>query len=389
MASKFNLLEMDYTKSMKCVFFINTINRGGSEQYVYSLAKQLKEKKSAEIVIISSNGVMAEFLRECGYKVVLIPFVGINADRVSDLPIKHRLFYRNWFWLKFFYRAYLGQYVKGADFFISQQGYPTIVASALLRAVPHINIVHHILPNEYTSIYNELNINPNKFVAVSEEVRDFLASKGVYNSEVIQNPIDIPNLAQDEISESKKHNIVLLSHLHEEKRSTIESFLGFVEKADIEEYSFTVIGDISSAYASEIYTRYNHIVRFTGSLARDELLIELNHADCVIAVGRSALEALLLKKKVIMAGHIIGKNGGNFGGLLTSENITEAAYYNYSGRHAKDITSKDKIASCIQESQIISPNEIEIIVRELESRHLPNIVMNKFLSVVDDVRKEI
>lgn len=374
---------------MKCVFFINTLNRGGSEQYVYSLAKQFKQEKNAEIIFISSNGVMVDHLRECGYKVILVPFVGINTNTISDLPRKHRIFYKNWFWLKFFYKTYLGKYIKGADFFLSQQGYPTIVASSLSKTIPHINIVHHILPNEYTDIYEAVNVKPSKFVAVSEEVRDFLVSKGIHDSEVIQNPIDIPYLDECELRNDKRNNIVLLSHVHEEKRSTIESFLGFVEDADTDKYGFTVIGDTSSEYGRDISDKFKHVVNFTGSLTRDELLSELNRADCVIAVGRSALEALLLRKRVIMAGHIIGKNGGNFGGLLTSENISEAAYYNYSGRHAKEITSKDRIAICIQKSQSISTDEIEKIVGELESKHLPNIVMEKFLAVVVNVRKEM
>lgn len=82
----------------------------------------------------------------------------------------------------------------------------------------------------------------------------------------------------------------------------------------------------------------------TGGMRSEEMPIILNLADIVIGVGRVALEAMACAKPVIIAGSIVGLSGGNYGGLVTPNNVNELWTHNFSGRNSLERTSPENIA---------------------------------------------
>ena len=77
-------------------------------------------------------------------------------------------------------------------------------------------------------------------------------------------------------------------------------------------------------------------IYFTGPLLNAHRL--LTHADIVLGVGRSAFEAMAHSIPTI----IVGNNG--MAGSVSSENIDDLAYYNFSGRNQKTPNSAAALA---------------------------------------------
>ncbi|MDP5033260.1 glycosyltransferase, partial [Paraglaciecola sp.] len=171
-------------------FFLNSVNFGGSEQYLYSLSENFI-KDGVKVTFISSGGKMERKLIESGAEILNIPIVGIFKDKIAELPFKHRLVLNNWWFFGPLYGFFLNKKLKNVDTIICQHGFPSILASDFSRKnnCKLVNIVHHLLPNEYTDIYNQLNVKPDVFVAISQEIKDFLTNqKFVKNNLIISNP---------------------------------------------------------------------------------------------------------------------------------------------------------------------------------------------------------
>jgi len=82
----------------------------------------------------------------------------------------------------------------------------------------------------------------------------------------------------------------------------------------------------------------------TGGIKAEDMPKIMRLADVVIGVGRVPLEAMACGKPVIVAGTIVGSSGGNYGGIVTPENVTELQAHNFSGRNSSVGTSPRKIA---------------------------------------------
>jgi len=84
--------------------------------------------------------------------------------------------------------------------------------------------------------------------------------------------------------------------------------------------------------------------------ARGERIAKImNLADVVIGIGRVALEGMALGKPVIIAGSTLGTLGGNFGGIVTEENVTHLKDFNFSGRNSSEKTTHNRIAEAVIE----------------------------------------
>jgi len=73
----------------------------------------------------------------------------------------------------------------------------------------------------------------------------------------------------------------------------------------------------------------------------------MNLADIVIGVARVAVEAMACRKPVIVSGGVVGHLGGNFGGIVTKQNINELKDYNFSGRNSPERVTSNRIAEAV------------------------------------------
>tara|TARA_R110001583_G_scaffold162199_1_gene314369 strand:+ start:5834 stop:6946 length:1113 start_codon:yes stop_codon:yes gene_type:complete len=361
-------------------FFLNAINFGGSEQYLYSLADDLN-KKGFDISFVSSGGKMSDRLKEKGFNIVKLPICYISEHTIKKHSWKHRCILRSWFFLKFFYRLYLYLKVEKVDFVVSQHGFPSIIASDYSRrnSCKFLNIVHHILPNEYTDLYKFYKVTPDMYICISPEIKTFLnEKKQISNSIVINNPIAIPEL-KSELSKSKF--ITLLSHVHLEKENSLNTFLKASNDPLLSNYRFRVVGDCSTDFAKCLVNNYPEVI-FTGAVDRMSALSYVQNSDVIVGVGRSAIESAMLGKKTIICGHIIGELGGNYGGILTKENYNVVYGHNFSGRHShtesnSELLIKD-IVNCLSNNMKFNPPPLEYF----DSYH-PESVLKSYLNLFD------
>jgi glycosyltransferase involved in cell wall biosynthesis len=349
-------------------FFLNYTRSGGAEQYFYSLAQNLQKNGiDSEFYSGGGNDLPTEFTSnnftnmyiccddflELNFikrlYLLLIPFVGIYLS------------------LKYFSK------LKKLKYVICSHPYPTMLALILSKFFKFnvIKVVHHIIPNEYSNIERFFG-RADKYIAVSHEVSDFLLAKGI-ESDVIYNPIE----CDVEITSTNRNKIVMLSHVHEDKKLSIETFCHIASL--YENLEFEILGECSSDFACEMMKSNTH-VNFFGSLPRTKAIEYLNeNAKVFIGVGRSAVEAAMLGIPTIVAGHVKGKLGGNFGGLLLPRNITEIAYNNYSGRNGVDSTS-EMLLPCFAEviSHGTNSKELSKIKSILFDQHNVNNIRRLF-----------
>jgi glycosyltransferase involved in cell wall biosynthesis len=363
-------------------FFLNSINFGGSEQYLYSLADDLNEK-GFDISFVSSGGKMSGRLKEKGFNIVKLPICYISEHTIEKHSWKHRVILRNWFFLKFFYRAYLYFKVKNVDFVVSQHGFPSIVASDYSRrnTCKFLNVVHHILPNEYTDLYNVFNVTPDIYICISPEIKTFLKEKKlISNSIVINNPIAVPELKLDL---SKNKFITLLSHVHLEKENSLNTFLKASKEPLLSNYIFRVVGDCSTEFAKGLVKSYPEVL-FTGAVDRISALSYVHNSDVVVGIGRSAIESAMLGKKTIICGHIIGELGGNYGGILTKESYNVIYGHNFSGRHSYIESNVEllvtDILDCLSNDMKFNPPPLEYF-----DSYRPDSVLKLYMNVFDDL----
>ncbi|OGL46218.1 MAG: hypothetical protein A2161_09655 [Candidatus Schekmanbacteria bacterium RBG_13_48_7] len=133
--------------------------------------------------------------------------------------------------------------------------------------------------------------------------------------------------------------VVMLTRLHPSKNVQFEqvmTYAKFLNSGD-EKIRFIIAGE--GPIFEEIKKRVTEvndgvkdgpIVRLLGPIYNVNEINQLyNYADIVIGSGRGLLEAMACSKPVIILGD------GSEAEVLSSDNIEQVAYYNFSGRHFK------------------------------------------------------
>ncbi|MEH0690590.1 glycosyltransferase [Vibrio cholerae] len=365
----------------KWSFFLNTINFGGAEQYVYEIAKQhLNANESNTSNIVSKGGVKSDELKSVRQSIVSLPMIRIGKDSIKELSWKQQLFLKLFPITKWLYYLLLKNKIKGSEVIISQHGFPTILADFISKKlrIKHINIVHHVIPNEYTRIYNDFDVKPENYVAVSEEVKEYLISSHNINPadiSVIMNPIALSTRcsnSQDKIS------ISMISHVHADKKQSVISFCDLSLNPKYSEYRFNLAGDYNNDVGREIHEIYHNSVHFVGPLASKNYEDFICNSKLVVAVGRSAIEPAIRGVPVIICGHVPGKFGGNYGGVISKNNLSELSAYNYSGRNSSDCTSTQLLENSIDEIINSAVEHDDELLELLQSKHSPDKVYRQF-----------
>lgn len=92
---------------------------------------------------------------------------------------------------------------------------------------------------------------------------------------------------------------------------------------------------------------HSNVITMTGRIPTADVNRLLNLSDVVIGVGQVPIEAMACSKPAIVAGHSKGTSGGNFGGIVSKDNVNELMEYNFSGRNSSIETTPDLIAKSV------------------------------------------
>lgn len=205
-------------------------------------------------------------------------------------------------------------------------------------------------------------------------------------------PINVskyPQLFLNLRNETKK--ILCLGRLIPSKLDTIECTINAMPKIaqKISNLQLIIIGDGPlRKYVENISQKINQklgnkSIILAGAIPSIDIPFIINLSDIVVGIGQVPVEAMACSKPVIVAGHMVGPWGGNFGGIITNENIEDLRDFNFSGRNSSILTTPDRIADAAIEllsddqnirslgifgnNYIQNKLDIKIVLNEIES----------------------
>jgi CheY-like chemotaxis protein len=253
---------------MKILLVNHTLDfYAGSETFTYALALELRRVGHDVTCFSPRLGKVAERLTEQGIPVV--EDLAHGPDAVDVIHAHHR--------------------------------HESLLAFARYPDTPMILVCHGVLPWQEQPMKGRLNIH--RYVAVSEEIRDHLVQDhglATTDIEVIRNGVDLTRFhSRGPVAPQPRRALVLSNYMTDSQRDTVTRVCGRLG------ISVKEIGRSRAVWNVEE---------------------EINEADLVFGLGRSALEAMACKRVVIVYDY----NGGD--GLVTPERFALLRRRNFSGR---------------------------------------------------------
>jgi glycosyltransferase involved in cell wall biosynthesis len=224
-----------------------------------------------------------------------------------------------------------------------------------------------------TAMLKTVSKKASGVIAISEECVDYLNSTGEWSNrpEIIHNFVDLKRfrpytepgkkdcwsylLNKGLDAEPENPTIVIVSRLDGDKADSVfETIRSMVWIHDaIPDAQLLVVGGgnvlkEASALAESINRKVgDKIVFMLGYETNVEKA--MNVGSLVIGVGGVIVEAMACGKPVVVAGHVKGKLGGSFGGIVKPENLEAIRKYYFTGRNSSEVTSGRLIANaCIE-----------------------------------------
>lgn len=357
-------------KKLNIIIAINTMNIGGSETYVITLAKELKQR-GHNVTVVSTGGALVEDLAESGIKhyTVKMPLYGSTSSE----PVTNEARYlasiiaswirRPWKILWFFIGVI--QFIKiikreKIDILHSNQPGPTLItylASQITRA-PFVTTVHGTLRNEFPPIgLRFIRKKFRKIIVISDEIKEHLIKNYRIDSQkisVIYNGIDLkkfyPDVNMAGLNTWSMNDLRRVVHIGGGGGGGLKSMLDAVpiiaQKVPDVEIVIPRKDDELNILARKINQQFDREVVRIIRPTKDIIGI-ISSSEVVVAIGRSALETMACGKPVVLAGRRTGPFGGSFGGVISKDNISEIKKYNFSGRNSSEVTSPENMAEAI------------------------------------------
>jgi len=294
---------------------------GGSETFTYALACEL-QRLGHDIICFSPRvGTLAEHLSRQGIRVT------------SDLRLAP----------------------DGVDVIHAHHRYESLLTFARYPCTPMVLVCHGILPWQEQPLRSRLNIH--RYVAVSEEVREHLVHHHrIPDGQVviIRNGIDLDRFASRSlIAPQPRRALVVSNYMLDAMRAQIRRVCGRL--------GITV----------------NEVGRHRPIWHVED---DINQADIVFALGRSALEAMACKRAVIVYDY----NGGD--GLVTPQRFSLLRQRNFSGRTHGHHYTDDELAREIIAYDPAIPEELHAII---EQDHDARRMARQFLALYGEALAQV
>jgi len=256
---------------MKFLITCYSLRLSGSATYTFALALELKNKGHDVDVFTFIRGVIADKLENKGVNIV---------DKVEEIIDKKY------------------------SCIIAQHNILALLARGAKPDTPMIFVSHGILP--FLEQPPSVDANIQRYIAVSEEVRDNLISRTYISRQnviIVRNFVDTNRFFPKKEILDKPRTLLFLSN-----RYSLKVYKNIREACSRAGLKLLCIGKSKRVFNVENY---------------------INKADIVISLGRGALEAMSCGRAVIVYDY----QGGD--GMITRENINEIRKNNFSGRRFK------------------------------------------------------
>jgi len=197
----------------------------------------------------------------------------------------------------------------------------------------------------------------SKIIVFSEEQKQKMIGKygwKEHNVTVIRNRMDITHFHSNNILEnmSKKYNInfharnIMMISRFDKTKVRLKYVMSALEPVFLKyhDVNMVFIGGQGESFEEGKRVEQNinkkfgcKKVLFTGSMINASKLLVKSHL--VLGVGRSAFEGMALGKPTL----IVGEKG--YAGSISPDKIEEIAYFNFSGRNNRTMTSPEKLTN--------------------------------------------
>ncbi|TYP57820.1 glycosyltransferase family 4 protein [Thermosediminibacter litoriperuensis] len=330
-------------EQLTVLLVLMALDTGGAETHVVSLARQLK-KEGVRVLVASRGGKLTKELTASGIEHFTFP---LDSKTPRSLLVSVR-------GLTKLVREY------GVDLIHAHARIPAWVSQwvSYFTGCPYITTSHGIYSTSWGMGF--LTAWGSKIIAVSEDVKEHLIKNFKVKPEriyVIPNGIDLdkfdPGVDTSEIQkelglEPQDLKIVYVSRLMGARGEIALRLIEAMPEiaSSYQGVKLLVVGEGDKLEAikeqAEGCNRALNGRRVIVTGARLDTHTLMGLADVAVGVGRVALEAMALKKPVIIAGE------AGFMGVLTPENFNSGMKHNFSGRGSAEKTGSVNLAASIK-----------------------------------------
>lgn len=348
-------------KKTNILIALDILDIGGVETFVYNQSLAMK-KKGYNVHIISKKGIFTEELEKKGINCIEFEFIDkiyYDLDKVQKIL---EIFKEN----------------KIDEVHINQFSAMNVLLPACLIAnIPYVVYLHMaagIIDNEELNAYNYFEKQfctytenfkilfkyAYKIIAITPEIRDYTIKR--YQIEDESKCIIMPNSINFDTYQSKTkvnsiRNILIVSRLSYEKLNVIINGIKLYQEIKTkskEKVTLTIAGDGQEKEAVEEYIKHNKIedIKFLGKVSDTAKVLE--KSDLLIGVDRCVLEAIAMKRLVVISGY------DNLKGLLKNQMTKQEIEENFCGKNLNEVT----IEEVADEILSLETKKIDNIVEE-------------------------
>lgn len=295
----------------------------GTSTYTFTLASELRKKGIDVDVFSPFPEIMSGELKKIGVR------VHENLEEVTD---------------------------EKYACIIAQHNILALMTRSIKPEVPMIFLSHGVLlPQAFIEVPPSIDVNIQKYIAVSEEVKDNLVLNhrvSPENVEVVRNFVDVNRFfPQREINERPKVVLFISSRVASKVYRTIKDAC---KKLNLK---LNIVGKTKKVLNIEDY---------------------INQADIVVSLGRGILEGMACGRAAIVYDY----QGGD--GMITKNSINEIRKHNFSGRRfKKNYGVTDLIQEIKKYEKCMGKINREIILKD----YSVSLVSDKIINICRQVQK--
>ncbi|KAA1260998.1 UDP-N-acetylglucosamine--N-acetylmuramyl-(pentapeptide) pyrophosphoryl-undecaprenol N-acetylglucosamine transferase [Rubripirellula obstinata] len=347
-------------REVKVLFVVFKAMRGGHVLSALSIARQLR-KRGVTPVFAGADGELAtEIGQEMGFEEVQIPIYHGTRNtyftwaslaavkRLSNLIRQHNIDLVHAFDARSYMHAYPASLMANVP----------VVCTLCGGVDPYYNLPD--APNLIVFSEEQKMRMVNHFRWNADAVtvmRSRLDTKEILNTQFASEDAEARLVTQNQHA----FTIMMISSFDSSKIDSIHSVLDAIEKLLKEglNIQLVMIGGKGDLY-QQAKLRGESIgeqfpaskMLFTGPAAK--AFRYLRYADLVLGVGRSAFEGMALGRPTI----VVGKNG--FAGVVEADQVSDLAWYNFSGRNVDSVQGSHVLASEIKKLMLNPQRRKEI-----------------------------